>query len=599
MAMALQLSSVAHAEWSPGGTRIALRPGAVVTSAGGGGVFAATGYPDAFTTVFATLADGSHSPDFGTVGRELTPGMRVIDHNTIAPIQLLADGEGGLFLLAAEQVAYNGHGGFLFPVQYYLHRRTADGGVAPGWNATGVLISEPVLDHTFEVRHLPAMVADGKGGVLVAWLYNLFQIDFSGASLNLQRIDGAGRVLWGSDGITVQTGVGIATLPTLVPDGSGGALVFWGQYDAPRSALTVMGQHVDAAGSARWLSGGIPISSARYLAIDQAAPPDGGWVRAFYAPAIAAVSDCHGGAILGWAGSTGAELDLYSARVTPLGELPWHDDRLLCAAPGHQATLRAVTAHNGGAVFAWRDGRAAPEVQIRAQSFSIEGRRRWRRNGVLVADGPGDREPFDFGADGQGGCYFGWSDSRGDGQVFAQRLLSNGRRERGWTSSGLAVSTFDPSVGTDDVIDVHMTRSTRGSAIVSWSHAARGTLAMRLTRNGPVAAPEVTASAPAVPRASPPAVAATGPLAFALMGTEPNPVTTSATIRFVLPVTGSVTLELLDIAGRRVWSTSTVTLAAGEHAVPLADGRKLPAGVYLLRLSHGVRAATKRVVVLR
>ena len=56
---------------------------------------------------------------------------------------------------------------------------------------------------------------------------------------------------------------------------------------------------------------------------------------------------------------------------------------------------------------------------------------------------------------------------------------------------------------------------------------------------------------------------------------------------FALPEARAATLELFDVAGRRVWSRDVGSLGAGEHVVPLRDGPRSAPGLYLVRLRQG------------
>jgi len=56
--------------------------------------------------------------------------------------------------------------------------------------------------------------------------------------------------------------------------------------------------------------------------------------------------------------------------------------------------------------------------------------------------------------------------------------------------------------------------------------------------------------------------------------------------------------ELFDLAGRRIEQRSVGPLGAGPHAVELAPGRRLSAGVYTLRLTQGANTRNVRAVVL-
>jgi hypothetical protein len=94
-------------------------------------------------------------------------------------------------------------------------------------------------------------------------------------------------------------------------------------------------------------------------------------------------------------------------------------------------------------------------------------------------------------------------------------------------------------------------------------------------------------------------VADGGAIAFALEGVRPNPVRGDRLgVEFVLPGSAPARLELLDVSGRRVIACEVGTLGAGRHSVNLAAGRRLAAGLYLVRLTQGGDARTTRVAVI-
>ncbi len=89
------------------------------------------------------------------------------------------------------------------------------------------------------------------------------------------------------------------------------------------------------------------------------------------------------------------------------------------------------------------------------------------------------------------------------------------------------------------------------------------------------------------------------PLDFALEGLRPNPARGQKfTVRFALPTAAPARLELVDVSGRRVVAREVGSLGAGQHAVDLATGRRLPSGLYMVRLSQGSNLSAARVVVL-
>jgi hypothetical protein len=91
-----------------------------------------------------------------------------------------------------------------------------------------------------------------------------------------------------------------------------------------------------------------------------------------------------------------------------------------------------------------------------------------------------------------------------------------------------------------------------------------------------------------------------GELAFALEGVRPNPTHGSPlAVWFTLPVSAPARLELFDIAGRRLSWQDVGTLGAGRHSVQLAADRRLPPGLFLVRLTQGGASRATRVAVVQ
>lgn len=87
---------------------------------------------------------------------------------------------------------------------------------------------------------------------------------------------------------------------------------------------------------------------------------------------------------------------------------------------------------------------------------------------------------------------------------------------------------------------------------------------------------------------------------LALLGAWPNPARQDLAVSFSLPTSGaSGTLELIDLAGRRVASADLTGLSAGPHRVALLERRAVTPGVYLVRLTHGGNTKSMKVAVLQ
>ena len=89
------------------------------------------------------------------------------------------------------------------------------------------------------------------------------------------------------------------------------------------------------------------------------------------------------------------------------------------------------------------------------------------------------------------------------------------------------------------------------------------------------------------------------PYALALRGVRPNPTDGDLTLQFSLPDAAPAKVEVMDLAGRRVLARDVGKLGAGEHAVNLTAERRLPSGVYVIRLTRAGQARTTRTVIVR
>lgn len=83
----------------------------------------------------------------------------------------------------------------------------------------------------------------------------------------------------------------------------------------------------------------------------------------------------------------------------------------------------------------------------------------------------------------------------------------------------------------------------------------------------------------------------------------PNPFSSHTSVSFSLPGPGRAELALYDVAGRRVRDLDGGRFAAGTHSAvwdgTTTSGARVPAGVYLVRLSTAEGQAVARVCILR
>jgi hypothetical protein len=89
-------------------------------------------------------------------------------------------------------------------------------------------------------------------------------------------------------------------------------------------------------------------------------------------------------------------------------------------------------------------------------------------------------------------------------------------------------------------------------------------------------------------------------LSLAIGSLRPNPSGGSAvTLAYSTAAAGTVRLDVLDVAGRRMLGRDLAAPSAGRWTLALDDAARWPAGVYAVRLRQGARTVGARLVVSR
>ena len=321
--------------------------------------------------------------------------------------------------------------------------------IAPAY-VLGAWLNSPAINtpvaKTGAADTTPAIISDGSGGAIIAWM---------GYQINAQKIDAGGNVKWGANGVVVSVGGSSQYYPQLVSDGSGGAIITW--QDQSTGNPHIYAQRVDANGNLMWTPHGVPIS----VAANKQQNPQ-------------IVSDGSGGAIITWQDSRNGvpdlNYDIYAQRIDANGSVQWTADGIpICTELHHQYNPQMIGDGSGGAIVTWYDGRVY--WSIFAQRIDSGGNALWAANGVAVStsDNPYKLYPQIIG-DGGGGAIITWQENRssvtGD-DIYAQRIDASGNAL--WTENGVAVSTA-PNVQWDP----HLVSDGSGGAIISWWDVRNG-----------------------------------------------------------------------------------------------------------------------------
>ncbi len=226
----------------------------------------------------------------------------------------------------------------------------------------------------------------------------------------LQRVTDGGAIAlgWPQDGLGVCTATEDQYVLSLAPDGSGGVYVAWLDYRAlSTNDGDVYAHHLLADGS---VAPGWPADGLPIASL----PGLQEYVRV--------AGDGQGGAFIVWEdhqNDASGDWDVYMQHVTYAGALApnWPvGGRGICIAPGFQGAQVIVADGSGGAFVAWGDTRdfATNSTEVYALRVTPEGDPApgWVANGNVVCSAPGVQGNYATAPDGSGGIYVAWNDLR-------------------------------------------------------------------------------------------------------------------------------------------------------------------------------------------
>ncbi|HEU4928292.1 MAG TPA: T9SS type A sorting domain-containing protein, partial [Candidatus Krumholzibacteria bacterium] len=239
----------------------------------------------------------------------------------------------------------------------------------PVWTANGVAVAVVPINHQLG----PRIISDGALGAILVWAD--FRNGGIDADIYAQRLSPAGAAMWTANGKAFCMAQSDQLRPTIVPDGTGGAIMAWS--DSRGADLDIRAQRVTALGVPLWMNDGLLLCGA-------SANQDN----------AQAVADGVGGAVVMWAD---APLDdIYAQRVDATGLTYWNTNGVPVGTPPFdQHPEASVPDGTGGIICSWTDNRSG-DYNLYAQR--IEPRHGyWGRpepDISSVADVPNDQGGF-------------------------------------------------------------------------------------------------------------------------------------------------------------------------------------------------------------
>jgi len=248
------------------------------------------------------------------------------------------------------------------------------------WGSNGISVSSEAGNQSS-----PRVCGDGFGGIVVVWY------DYRGADADIygQRVSGSGNALWTWGGEAICVAAGNQDSPVPVPNGNGGAIVAWRDFDSGQYAGYA--QRIDGDGSIAWGGAGVRLCTYS-IGIQRN---------------IRSVTDGQGGAIVSWMDNRTGKEDVYCQRIDATGSVLWDLYGVPLSTENHDQYVPCIAEDgHGGAIVAWTDYRSTSYWDIYAQ--------RIERNGYWGYPAPEIASVGDIPADQGGYVNLEWDASRLD-----------------------------------------------------------------------------------------------------------------------------------------------------------------------------------------
>ncbi len=344
------------------------------------------------------------------------------------------------------------------------------------WEADGRAVAL-----TGQTKSGPRLTTDGQGGVYAIWMDER-NASFPEVDIYLQHYDADGTQTFQDDGLVICDADNTQFSPLIRPDGSGGALMIWGDWRSGSQGLYL--QHVDNPGGITLMENGLEL----YFGIDgNGVSPQalylgnnstllywtdfrfGGSYPVIYGQIIDDsydVFDASNGTIMGTQGTyqvnphaalIGDHIFLNYETVDQWGTFlqyylifdlnlnllsdPAGSPVYLAAWQFNQEYSAVVTGEDGYVYLAFSDMRLF-DYEVYVQKYDADGIRQWADGGVLLAElGGTDDIVKDIEALPGGGCIVVWQGGNWDDQnIYAQAVDNAGDIETGWPEDGIEIS---------------------------------------------------------------------------------------------------------------------------------------------------------------
>lgn len=172
-------------------------------------------------------------------------GVIICDEPSVIPTST-SDGDGGAIITWMD---------YRDGSAYYIYTQRIDANGDIVWAENGVAINTL----QYGGNH-PTITSDDANGAIITWE------DLREGGLNFdiyaQKINAAGVVQWTENGVAICQATGNQVVPTIVSDDSGGAVITWGDKRGGGAYGDIYAQKINSVGDVQWQTDGVAICTA-------------------------------------------------------------------------------------------------------------------------------------------------------------------------------------------------------------------------------------------------------------------------------------------------------------------------------------------------
>jgi hypothetical protein len=337
--------------------------------------------------------------------------------------KLISDNAGGAIIVWEDSVN--------FYWDIYAQRISSTGTLL--WTTGGVAVCAAP-----NIQINPKIDVDDLDGAVITWQDKRNNTDYD---IYAQRLNSSGTAQWTANGVVVCNSVGVQNNPRIEPDGSNGALISWidkrvgTDYD-------IYAQRIGASGTAMWVSNGVAVCSA---ANNQTAQ-DMKYLGS-------------NGVVIAWKDDRNGKFDIYTQQLNLSGVVQLTANGVLLSNPSSIKSINPNTISDGlgGSIIAWQDSTAAG-FDIYSQKLSSLGNIQWTAGGVAISTASDDQINPTQVTDGNGGAIYAWEDRRNgvDYEIYAHHIYSigNANAVKEIMTNKLVATMYPNPVSNNSVIEI-------------------------------------------------------------------------------------------------------------------------------------------------